>query len=89
MSPQSRHDVNQKKGNDCFAQLQSMAIVPKSQMWKFYKNVSRSWVELDKEFVQCRRQNKISAKYESLEAVYYECITVFEQWSIMAALQYS
>ena len=88
MTPQSRHDQNQKMGNECFAQLQSMGMIPKSKMWKFYRNVSRTWVEMDKEFVECRRTGRISAKYEPLEQMYYECIKVFEQWSLMAALTY-
>lgn len=83
-----RHNRNRAKQQECFAQLQGMGIVPKSKMFKFYKNVSNAFTELDKEFVECKRTSKITAKYESLESKYYECITVFEQWGIMAVLTY-
>lgn len=85
---QERHDQNRKKLEECFAQLQSMSVVPKSKMFKFYKNASTAFTELDKEFVECRRHKHISAKYETLEQQYHGCVTVFEQWSIMATLMY-
>ena len=66
-----------------------MGMVPKSKMWKFYKNVSKAFAELDAENVNCRRVQKTTAKYQELEQKYYECITVFEQYSIIAALQYA
>lgn len=85
---QERHDQNRQKMQDCFAQLQGMGLVPKSKMYKFYRNVSAAFDELDKEFVECRRLKHMTARYETLETKYYECITVFEQWSIMATLMY-
>jgi hypothetical protein len=85
---QERHDLNRKKLEECFAQLQGMSMVPKSKMFKFYKNASLAFTSLDKEFVECRRLKHISSRYETLEQQYNECITVFEQWSIMATLMY-
>ena len=84
----ARHAQNRDKQLACFTQLQGMSIVPKSKMFKFYKNVSAAFTELDKEMVECRRMSKITTRYESLERKYYECITVFEQWSLMAVLTY-
>ncbi len=83
-----RHARNRLKNEECFAQLQSMGIVPKSKMFKFYKNVSQAFTELDKEAVECRRTKKVTLKYTELERNFHECITIFEQWSIMAALSY-
>lgn len=82
------HAQNKQNTDNCFAQLQAMDMIPKSKMWKFYRNVSKAWVLLDSEFVNCRRNKKLSAKYTELEQNLAECITVFEQWSIMAALMY-
>lgn len=88
MDLQSIHQNNKQKADNCFTQLQSMDMVPKSKMFKIYRNVSKAWVELDREFVECRRIKRITPKYTDLQHRLYECITVFEQWSIMAALTY-
>lgn len=65
-----------------------MDMIPKSKMFKIYRNVSKAWTELDKEFVNCRRIKHITPKYADLERTLDECITVFEQWAVMAALMY-
>lgn len=83
------HAQNKYKVDVCFEQLQSMGIVVKSKMWKLYRNVSRAWVLLDTEYIECRRSKRLTPKYKDLEQNLNECITVFEQWSLMAALQYS
>ena len=83
-----RHAQNRAKQQECFLQLQSMSVVPKSKMFKFYKNLSHAFTALDKEHVECRRIRKVTLKYTELEQQFYECIRVFEQWSIMAALSY-
>ena len=88
MDLKAHHYGNHQKANDCFAQLQAMDLVPKSKMFKIYRNVSKAWVELDKEFVNCRRTKHITPKYTDLEKQLAECITVFEQWAVMAALMY-
>ena len=44
---------------------------------------------MDQEFVNCRRNKKISIKYTELEQQFNESIIVFEQYSIIAVLQYS
>jgi hypothetical protein len=43
---------------------------------------------LDIEMVECRRLKRVTPKYTDLERNLNECVTVFEQWSIMAALTY-
>ncbi len=82
------HTHNQAKLEACFAQLQSMGMIPKSKMFKFYKNVRTAWNELDREYVNCRRARKITLKYTELTVEFEESIKVFEQYSIMAALMY-
>lgn len=82
------HAQNQQKTENCFKQLQTMGIVPKSKMFKFYKNVSKAWSDLDNEFVNCRRTKKITPKYTDLEKLLHECVETFEQWSVMVALMY-
>lgn len=88
MDIQLHHSQNHAKLEVCFEQLSRMDIVAKSQMFKFYRNISKKWAEMDKEFVTCRRSSKLTAIYQKLETEFYESITVFEQWSIMAALMY-
>ena len=83
-----RHARNRDKLQDCFVQLQSMSLVPKSKMFKFYKNASNAFTELDKEAVEGRRTRKVTLKYTELEQKFYECITAFDQWSIVAVLSY-
>jgi hypothetical protein len=82
------HTQNKYKADNCFEQLQTMDMVPKSKMFKIYRNVSRAWMLLDMEMVECRRLKRITPKYTDLERNLNECVTVFEQWSIMAALTY-
>lgn len=82
------HVQHKYKAENCFEQLQSMDIVPKSKMFKIYRNVSKAWTDLDIEFVECRRLKRITPKYTDLVRNLDECVTVFEQWSIMAALTY-
>jgi hypothetical protein len=88
MDLKAHHYSNHQKSLNCFAQLQTMGMIPKSKMWQFYRNVSRAWVELDKEFVLCRRANKLTLKYTEMERTLDESIRVFEQYSLMAALTY-
>jgi hypothetical protein len=88
MELQPTHDLNHAKLQECFAQLQSMGMIPKSKMFKFYRNASLAFTELDKEFVTCRRNKRMTPKYSELERVFNECVTNFEQWSIVAALSY-
>ena len=89
MDMHTRHNQNRERNKIAFAALQSMGMVPKSKMWKFYKNVSNGWNQLDSEFVECRRVQKTTLRYQELEQNYNECITVFEQYSLIAALQYA
>lgn len=85
---EQRHAQNKQKVDNCFTQLTNMGTVQKSQMWKFYRNVSKAWVELDKEFVSCRRIKHFTPAYTDAEQNLDECIKVFEQYSIVAALMY-
>ena len=84
----STHAQNKQLVDDCFAQLQNMDMVAKSKMFKFYRNVTRAWTQLDGEFVECRRTGRVTPKYTYLECKLNECVTVFEQWAVMAALMY-
>ena len=83
------HTQHKETVDQCFAQLQSMDIVAKSKMFKFYRNVSSTWTELDKEFVNCRRSRRVTPKYTDLELKLNDCIRTFEQYSIMATLMYA
>ena len=83
------HAQNHEKVKQCFVQLQSMDMVAKSKMFKFYKNVSKKWEEMDKEFVNCRRSRRVTPKYTDLELELNDCIRTFEQYSIIATLMYA
>lgn len=83
------HVQHKQLVDDCFAQLQSMDMVAKSKMWRFYRNVSAAWVQLDTEFIDCRRLNRVTPKYTELAQKLNECITVFNQYSIIAVLTYT
>lgn len=85
---QNIHTQNKQNVDNCFNQLTALGIVTKSKMWKFYRNVSKAWVLLDQEFVECRRVRRITPKYHDLQQNLNECIKVFEQWCVMAALMY-
>jgi hypothetical protein len=83
------HTLARHKVDVCFAQLQSMDMVPKSKMWKFYRSICAAWVQLDTEFIECRRLNKVTPKYTELAQNLDDCITVFNQYSIIAVLTYA
>ena len=85
---EAQHAENYVKLQDALTQLDKMAPWPRHNMAPFVQNIRKSWTALDSEFVNCRRSKRITAKYAELEQKYCECITVFEQWSIMAALMF-
>ena len=60
----------------------------RSTLFKFYRNCSDCYKELDREMVNCRRTRRVTPKYTELEARYKESITVFEQWTVMAKLMF-
>jgi hypothetical protein len=84
-----RHQANHDRLDACLMVVQNTTdIRAKSTIWKFYNNCRIVWTELDKEMVNCRRQQRITLKYEELEAKLLESIHTFEQWAMMAALMY-
>lgn len=60
----------------------------KSQLYKFYINCKYALVALDRESVECRRLKKVTPKYKELENILKDCIHTFDQWVVMAALQF-
>ena len=86
------HEQHQKHRDEldvCLTALQQTNnMVAKSTMWKFYNNLRITWVELDREMVECRRLKRVTPKYTDLEAKYAEHYKNFEQWHVMASLMY-
>jgi hypothetical protein len=83
------HTQNYQKQQACFQQVQAMSnLQAKSRIWPIYRNVSKSWDEMDREFVNCRRQRKLTVRYRDLEQKFEECITTFNHWALIAALTY-
>jgi len=83
-----QHHSNVKaKVDECFKALSAITDIRiKSDLWKFYRVVSRCWIELDNEVIVCRARCKFTTTYQDLEKKLYESITVFEQHSILAYL---
>ena len=86
MSIEKIHVQNHQKVIDCRRQWRDLNMVSRSETFKFLQNSQNAWSELDKEFVQCRRIGRLTAKYTELESKFLECVTVYEQWMVMAAL---
>jgi hypothetical protein len=87
---QERHTHNHNRLDACLSTVQGIQhMVAKSFLWRFYNNTRKIWSNMDQEFVNCRRNKKISIKYTELEQQFNESIIVFEQYSIIAVLQYS
>lgn len=77
------------KIEELFKIVQSTADMrAKSQLYKFYINCKHALVALDRESVECRRIRKVTPKYTELENNLKNCIHTFDQWVIMAALQF-
>ena len=89
MDIQEIHAQNHQKVDSCQSQWRELGIVSRSQLWKFVQNVNNAWAEMDKEFVACRRTGRITTKYTELESKFLECVTVYEQWLVMAALMHT
>ena len=86
---QAHHQALHNKLDECLTALQNTHdIRAKSTMFKFYKNCRITWVFLDEEMVNCRRQKRVTLKYTELEAEFLEHVRNFEQWHVMASLMY-
>lgn len=77
------------KIEELFKIVQSTADMrAKSQLYKFYINCRYAQVALDRESVECRRLKRVTPKYTELENKLKDCIHTFDQWVVMAALQF-
>ena len=86
---QENHQALKDRLDQCLVLLQNTTDMrAKSSLWKFYNNIRITWVELDKEMVECRRRKKVTQKYTSLEAQFNEYVNHFEQWATMAMLKF-
>jgi translation initiation factor 2 beta subunit (eIF-2beta)/eIF-5 len=86
---QQQHQANRDRLDECLTALQDTKdMKAKSSLWKFYENCRRTWIELDKEMVECRRRQRVTHKYTELQAQFDEYVKHFEQWIIMAKLMY-
>lgn len=84
-----RHSHNYTKLNACLFTVKSLAdIRSRSEMFKFYRVCSKVWTNMDNEFVKCRMQQRLTPRYETLEAEFNAAVVEFEQWSLIAALTY-
>ena len=50
-----------------------------SNLQDLYQNCVKMWAQLDGEFVECRRRNRYTAKYEELARQLDEALVVLEQ----------
>ena len=46
---------------------------------KFWRNAEEVWIELDREYVQCRRLNRLTTRYETLATEYQNRIERLEK----------
>jgi hypothetical protein len=84
-----QHEDHWQLLEQCLDKLHAVDdIRARNTLWKFYNNCRKVWTEMDKEFVVCRRHNRITPKYTELEAKLRECVSEFDQWITMAALIY-
>ena len=86
---QETHEALYARLDACLASMQHIQdIRAKSTIFRFYKNCRNTWVLLDEELVNCRRQRRVTLKYTELEAEFLEHVHTFEQWLLMATLMY-
>ena len=86
---QEKHQELHDRLDACLTAMQNIKdIRARSTMFKFYKNCRITWVFLDREMVNCRRQKRVTLKYTELEREFLEHIHTFEQWLLMATLMY-
>lgn len=87
---EQQHKANHDRLDLCLSAIQKTSDMrAKSALWKMYNNVRKTWVEMDREMVQCRRAKKLTPKYTELESKLITYISEFEQWVVMAALLYA
>lgn len=83
------HLRNHAKLSKCLDTLKGFADMrSRSTMFKFYQTCSKIWVKMDREFVKCRRHQRFTERYKTLETEFNAAIVDFEQWSVIAALTY-
>jgi hypothetical protein len=87
---QQIHQKHQSELDKCLVVCQNTAN-PTARMGlhRLYVNCKNLWVEMDREFVECRRKGRLTLKYTELESKFSECIYNFEQWELMAKLLYA
>jgi hypothetical protein len=86
---QEKHQELHARLDACLTAMQNIKdIRARSTMFRFYKNCRITWVVLDQEMVNCRRQKRVTLKYTELEREFVEHIHTFEQWLLMATLMY-
>ena len=51
-----------------------------------YQNCVKMWARLDGEFVECRRRNRLTSKYEELAGQLDEALVVLEQHLVFGTL---
>mgnify|MGYP003351756848 CR=1 FL=1 len=60
----------------------------RSTLFKFYRNCSDCFKELDREMVNCRRTHRVTPKYTDLLLQLDNSMEEFEQWITFSKLLY-
>lgn len=86
---QQIHQNHKSELDKCLVAYQNANPKASMGLHRLYANCKNLWVEMDKEFVECRRKGRLTLKYTELEAKFADCIHNFEQWQLMAKLLYA
>lgn len=81
------HSQSQARRDECVAGLAKIEnIKSRSDMFKLYNNVRTLFIQLDKEFIECRRRKKVTQMYYDLKAEFDEAVDNFDKFLIFALL---
>jgi hypothetical protein len=81
------HNFELKKRLDTiFFQIIEIPPNMREDMRRLWRPARALWDELDREFVVCRRQNKLTPKYQEIQKDIQERMEVIEQYLTFAFL---
>jgi hypothetical protein len=72
--------------NSLYFQINDIHPNKRGDLMRLWKHTQQLWSELDKEMVQCRRLQKLTAHYKSLEEAINESLSTVEQYIMWANL---
>ena len=81
------HSTCMERKDECLRHIATISdIVERSDLYKIFNNVSVAFKNLDVEFIECKKRNKLTIKYQELEQKFDEVANIFGQYVTLSLL---